>query len=130
MTQTPHTSFNQQEVHFFLLDLVSGADYDQINAKLPATLKLIKTILLEIKAAQDPRDINTYFDLLQEIHYALDIVYYRKGLEFNAELAKFSSDGDRLDDPWTRDFLFNLIKHDKYHLETGVSLFQEGFDEQ
>lgn len=116
MTPTPPTLFKPQDVHFFLLDLVSGADYDQINAKLPATLKLIKAVVSEIKAAHDPQQIDNYFDLLQEIHYALDIVYYRKGLEFSAELAKFSFDCERLDVAWTRDYLLKEIKADKYSL--------------
>ena len=118
-----------EAIPFFLHTLDNEVQPEKIDEQLPLMLEIINDLLAKIKESNDLQAANYYFDILQEIQYVLAILAFVKEIPITKELDKFLSDCDRLDDAWTRDMLFKLIKADEYHLESGVSLFREGFDD-
>jgi hypothetical protein len=118
-----------EEIPFFLQTLKDEVIPEKIDEQLPFMLEVINDLLVKIKLSNDLQAANYYFDTLQEIQYVLAIIAFVKEIPITKELGKFLSDCDRLDVVWTRDMLFKMIKADAYHLETGVSLFREGFDD-
>lgn len=117
-----------EEVSLFLQTLKNEVVPEKIDEQLPLMLEVINDLLSKIKLSNDLQAANYYFDILQEIQYVLAIITFVKEIPITKELGKFLSDCDRLDDIRTRDMLFKMLKADTYHLETGVSLFREGFD--
>ena len=118
-----------EAIPFFLHTLDNEVQPEKIDEQLPLMLEIINDLLAKIKESNDLQAANYYFDILQEIQYVLAILAFVKEIPITKELDKFLSDCDRLDDAWTRDMLFKMIKADTYHLESGVSLFREGFDD-
>ena len=118
-----------EAIPFFLQTLKNENRAEKIDEQLPLMLKIINDLLAKIKLSNDLQTANYYFDILQEIQYVLAIIAFVKEIPITKELGKFLSDCDRLDDAWTRDMLFKMLKADTYHLETGISWFREGFDD-
>ena len=113
----------------FLKMLDDEVALEKIDAQLPLLLDVINEQLAQIKQAADIQQANPHFDILQDIQFVVARLAFIKDVPLTKELGKFLSDCDRLDDDWTRTHLFDLIQQDKYHLETGISLFQEGFED-
>lgn len=120
---------NIEAIPFFLQALDNEIIPEKIDEQLPLMLEVINDLLVKIKFSNDLQVANFYFDILQEIQDVLATIAFVKEIPVTKELDKFLSDCERLDDAWTRDMLFKMIKADTYHLETGVSLFREGFDD-
>jgi hypothetical protein len=118
-----------EEIPFFLQTLKDEVIPEKIDEKLPLMLEVINDLLVKIKLSNDLQAANYYFDTLQEIQYVLAIIAFVKEIPITKELGKFLSDCDRLDVVWTRDRLFEMLKADTYHLDTGISWFREGFDD-
>jgi len=118
-----------EAIPFFLQTLKNENRAEKIDEQLPLMLKIINDLLAKIKLSNDLQTANYYFDILQEIQYVLAIIAFVKEIPISKELGKFLSDCDRLDDARTRDRLFEMLKADTYHLETGISWFREGFDD-
>jgi hypothetical protein len=118
-----------EAIPFFLKALDNEMQPEKIDEQLPLMLEVVNDLLAKIKLANSMQEANFYFDILQEIQDVLATVAFVKEIPITKELDKFLSDCERLDDAWTRDMLFKMIKADTYHLESGISLFREGFDD-
>ena len=118
-----------EAIPFFLHALDNEILPEKIDEQLPLMLEVINDLLAKIKLSNDIKTANYYFDILQEIQDVLATIAFVKEIPITKELGKFLSDCERLDDAWTRDRLFEMLKADTYHLETGISWFREGFDD-
>ena len=118
-----------EAIPFFLQSLDNEMQPDKIDEQLPLMLEVVNDLLAKIKLVNNMQEANFYFDILQEIQDVLATVAFVKEIPITKELDKFLSDCVRLDDARTRDRLFEMLKADTYHLETGISWFREGFDD-
>lgn len=118
-----------EAIPFFLQALDNEIQPEKIDEQLPLMLEIINDLLIKIKLSKDIQAANYYFDILQEVQDVLSTIAFVKEIPITKELDKFLSDCERLDDAWTREMLFKMLRADTYHLETGVSLFREGFDD-
>ena len=118
-----------EAIPFFLQSLDNEMQPDKIDEQLPLMLEVVNDLLAKIKLVNNMQEANFYFDILQEIQDVLATVAFVKEIPITKELDKFLSDCERLDDARTRDRLFEMLKADTYHLETGISWFREGFDD-
>ena len=74
-----------------------------------------KLFFVKIKNCVDEIEAGQYFDLLQKIQEILATLFFRDLITVSDKLEKFIKDCDRLDDPWLRSVIYNMVKQDLYN---------------
>ena len=87
---------------------------EDLSRELQLLLQYIKHIVSQIKYYKHQEDAKDYFDILQDIHYTLSVLYFKEEIGLPDKLRKFVHAFERLDDEEHRDYYFNMIKRGEY----------------
>lgn len=101
----------------FLQTLEYEANSSEITAKLPLLLELINNQFTLIKSCLDISCADAYFDLLETIQFIAARLLFVYHINLSPSLQKFVKDFDRIDDKDERQYFFDEIKNNRYHLE-------------
>jgi hypothetical protein len=94
-----------------LLKDLQHKDQVDVDKILPALEKLIRRIFSVIKEKETFRETVYYFDLLNEIQFALAVLKFKRKINFPTHINSFIKNFDRVDDIDLRYFCYKKIRN-------------------